>query len=147
MEFFNKMNLYLSFLGLSTGYLFKKSYDFIIKKIQQKKQKETYREQFINSTIKKEEKQDQHLENIDEKLQQTAKAQQDILKRQRVILYNQIRVKSKNLINHGYITLSDLDALNLLYKEYKELGGNGTAEILYKKAISLPKKGDSENVQ
>lgn len=147
MEFFNKMNLYLSFLGLSTGYLFKKSYDFIIKKIQQKKQKETYREQFINSTIKKEEKQDEHLENIDEKVQQTAKAQQDILKRQRVILYNQIRVKSKNLINHGYITLSDLDGLNLLYKEYKELGGNGTAEILYKKAISLPKKGDSEHVQ
>lgn len=147
MEFFNKINIYLSFLGLSTGYLFKKSYDFIIKKIQQKKQKENYQEKFINSTIKKEEKQDKHLENIDEKVKQTAETQQDILRRQKVILYNQIRAKSKNLINQGYITLSDLDGLNLIYKEYKELGGNGTAEILYQKAISLPKKGDSEDVQ
>ena len=147
MEFFNKINIYLSFLGLSTGYLFKKSYDFIIKKIQQKKKKENYQEKFINSTIKKEEKQDEEIKNIQDHTQQISNAQSDIIRRQKAILYNQIRVKSKNLINQGYITLSDLDALNLLYKEYKEIGGNGTAEILYKKAISLPKKGDSEHVQ
>ena len=147
MEFFNKINIYLSFLGLSTGYLFKKSYDFIIKKIQQKKKKENYQEKFINSTIKKEEKQDEEIKNIKDHTQQISNAQSDIIRRQKAILYNQIRVKSKNLINQGYITLSDLDALNLLYKEYKEIGGNGTAEILYKKAISLPKKGDSEHVQ
>ena len=147
MEFFNKINIYLSFLGLSTGYLFKKSYDFIIKKIQQKKKKENYQEKFINSTIKKEEKQDEEIKNIQDHTKQISNAQSDIIRRQKAILYNQIRVKSKNLINQGYITLSDLDALNLLYKEYKEIGGNGTAEILYKKAISLPKKGDSEHVQ
>lgn len=141
MEFFNKINIYLSFLGLSTGYLFKKSYDFIIKKIQQKKQKENYQKKFINSTIKKEEKQDEEIKNIKDHTQQISNAQSDIIRRQKAILYNQIRVKSKNLINQGYITLSDLDALNLLYKEYKEIGGNGTAEILYKKAISLPKRG------
>lgn len=147
MEFFNKINIYLSFLGLSTGYLFKKSYDFIIKKIQQKKQKENYQKKFINSTIKKEEKQDQQIKNIQDHTQQLSNAQSDIIRRQRVILYNQIRVKSKNLINHGYVTLSDLDALNLLYKEYKELGGNGTAKILYEQAIKLPKRSDKEDVQ
>lgn len=147
MNFFDRLNIILSFLGISTGFIFKKIYQWIKTQIEIKKQNEEFHKKFMQSTIKKNEKQDEEIKNIQDHTQQIANAQYHILERQRVILYNQIRVKSKNLINHGYITLSDLDALNLLYKEYKELGGNGTAEILYKTAISLPKKGDSENVQ
>lgn len=147
MNFFDRLNIILSFLGISTGLIFKKIYHWIKFQIEIKKQKEEFYKKFVQSTNKKNEKQDEQIKNIQDHTQQTSEAQSDIIRRQKVILYNQIRAKSKNLINHGYITLSDLDALNLLYKEYKELGGNGTAEILYKTAISLPKKGDSEHVQ
>lgn len=147
MNFFDRLNIILSFLGISTGFIFKKIYHWIKFQIKIKKQNEEFYKNFVQSTNKKNEKQDEEIKNIQDHTQQIANAQYHILERQRVILYNQIRAKSKNLINHGYITLSDLDALNLLYKKYKELGGNSTAEILYQKAISLPKKGDSENVQ
>lgn len=147
MNFFDRLNIILSFLGISTGFIFKKIYQWIKDQIEIKKQKEEFYKNFVQSTNRKNEKQDEQIKNIQDHTQQTSEAQSDIIRRQKVILYNQIRAKSKNLINHGYITLSDLDALNLLYKEYKELGGNGTAEILYKTAISLPKKGDSEHVQ
>lgn len=147
MNFFDRLNIILSFLGISTGLIFKKIYHWIKDKIEIQKQKEEFFKKFVQSTNKKNEKQDEQIKNIQDHTQQISNEQYHIIKRQRVILYNQIRVKSKNLINHGYVTLSDLDDLNLLYKEYKDLGGNGTAKILYEQAIKLPKRSDKEDVQ
>ena len=147
MNFFDRLNIILSFLGISTGFICKKIYQWIKDTIKNQKQKEEFFKKFVQSTNRKNEKQDEQIKNIQDHTQQTSEAQSDIIRRQRVILYNQIRVKSKNLINHGYVTLSDLDALNLLYKEYKDLGGNGTAKILYEQAIKLPKRSDKEDVQ
>lgn len=44
----------------------------------------------------------------------------------------------------GYISQHSLESLNSMYKAYKSLGGNGTADKLYNELIHLP-IGDSSN--
>lgn len=55
------------------------------------------------------------------------------------ILHNKIYMISLHHIDKGYVTLDDLEDLDYLFKPYKKLGGNGTAEKLYDEVQSLRK--------
>lgn len=44
-------------------------------------------------------------------------------------------------IERGWITNNEADILEQTFKPYHELGGNGAGEVLYRQAISLPRKG------
>lgn len=41
-------------------------------------------------------------------------------------------------IERGYTTVEDYEELSALYKNYKEIGGNGKIEALYKRFRNLP---------
>ncbi len=56
------------------------------------------------------------------------------------ILHNEIINRCKKLLIIGYVTPDDLEELEYLFKPYKELQGNGTAEKLINKVYELPIK-------
>lgn len=43
-------------------------------------------------------------------------------------------------IERGYIYQDEADVLEHLFTPYKQLGGNGNGEYIYKQAMSLPRK-------
>lgn len=55
------------------------------------------------------------------------------------ILHNKIYKQAMEHIAIGYITPDAMDDLEHLYKPYRALGGNGTAESLYNTCQGLPK--------
>lgn len=48
----------------------------------------------------------------------------------------------KGFLNQGYITTCQIEQLSEFYKLYTGLGGNGSAETYYNKAMQLPLKHD-----
>ena len=52
----------------------------------------------------------------------------------------------KGFLAQGFITATQMEQLTEFYKLYTGLGGNGQAEIFYKKAIALPFKADDDDV-
>ena len=51
----------------------------------------------------------------------------------------------KGFLNQGYITTAQMEQLVEFYKLYTGLGGNGQAEVYYKKAVALPLKTDDDD--
>lgn len=60
------------------------------------------------------------------------------------ILHNEIIYRCKKLLIIGYVTPDDLEELEYLFKPYKGLNGNGTAEKLIDRVYNLPLKNDKE---
>jgi predicted transcriptional regulator len=52
----------------------------------------------------------------------------------------------KGFLNQGYITTAQMEQLVEFYKLYTGLGGNGQAEIYYKKAVALPLHTEDETL-
>lgn len=63
--------------------------------------------------------------------------------------HDKIKFLCEQHIAQGYITSDDYeDLFKYLYKPYKEMGGNGTAERLMDEIKKLPiKKSDGSNIQ
>lgn len=55
-------------------------------------------------------------------------------------LHHQLYESSQKYLQRGYITTSELDDLNYIFKSYHDLGGNGTGEVLYEKCKALELK-------
>ncbi|MFW7373899.1 hypothetical protein [Vagococcus fluvialis] len=60
------------------------------------------------------------------------------------MLHNKIYVQCAKHLEEGFISIADLDDLDYLFNAYKNLGGNGTGEILYNKVKALPNKKTKE---
>jgi hypothetical protein len=60
------------------------------------------------------------------------------------ILHNDIIYRCKKYLIIGYVTLEDMEELEYLFKPYKLLGGNGTAEKLMNRVYNLPIKNEEE---
>lgn len=58
------------------------------------------------------------------------------------LLHHELYSSCNVYIQRGYITVAERDDLGYLYEAYKNVGGNGTGEIIYKQAVSLPLKKD-----
>ena len=61
------------------------------------------------------------------------------------ILHNEIIYRCKKILIIGYVTPDDLEELEYLFKPYKELQGNGTAEKLINRVYQLPMKEMEES--
>lgn len=61
------------------------------------------------------------------------------------ILHDKIYKQCSQFLEEGWISIDDLENLEYLWRGYRDLGGNGTGETLYKKVLKLPnipKKGE-----
>ena len=58
----------------------------------------------------------------------------------RAVLHDKIYKYCGEYIAVGEVSAEDLHNLEVLFKSYKDLGGNGTAEALFNKVIALPLK-------
>lgn len=56
------------------------------------------------------------------------------------ILHNELYQNCQDIMARGYITVGELDNLNLIYAPYHNMGGNGTGTKLFEMANSLPLK-------
>lgn len=56
------------------------------------------------------------------------------------LLHDKIYQQCTMFINAGWISVDDLENLEYLWRGYRNLGGNGTGEILYNKVKALPNK-------
>lgn len=54
------------------------------------------------------------------------------------ILHDKIYKQCSSYLREGWISIDDLENLEYLWRGYRELGGNGTGEALYKKVLKLP---------
>ncbi|OFI46767.1 hypothetical protein BG262_02920 [Floricoccus penangensis] len=54
------------------------------------------------------------------------------------ILHDKIYSRCNEALRDGWISVDDLENLEYLWKGYKNLGGNGTGETIYKKVLALP---------
>lgn len=54
------------------------------------------------------------------------------------VLYSTICDRCKSIKEREKITLEEVKDLDVLYKAYTELGGNGVAKKLYEECIELP---------
>lgn len=61
------------------------------------------------------------------------------------ILHDKIYKQCSEFLEQGWISIDDLENLEYLWRGYRELGGNGTGETLYKKVLDLPNKLKEEN--
>lgn len=61
------------------------------------------------------------------------------------ILHDKIYKQCSDFMRQGWISIDDLENLEYLWRGYKELGGNGTGETLYKKVLKLPNLPKKEN--
>lgn len=69
------------------------------------------------------------------------KKEQDVVREGIVaILHDRLYTSCIAFIDQGYCTVDDRENLEYLYKPYKALGGNGTAEKLFDKCEDLPLK-------
>ena len=60
--------------------------------------------------------------------------------------YERLISACRKYIEAGWIDLDELEELDKhLYQPYKEMGGNGTAELLMEKVRCLPNKEDKED--
>ncbi|WP_207704242.1 hypothetical protein [Candidatus Enterococcus ferrettii] len=66
------------------------------------------------------------------------------------ILHDKIYKQCTKYLKSGWVSVDDLENLEYLWRGYRQLGGNGTGETLYKKVLELPNispaKGSVENV-
>lgn len=54
------------------------------------------------------------------------------------LLHDRLYTACSFFIERGWASVDDKENLECLYKPYKELGGNGTAEHLYHECMDLP---------
>lgn len=67
--------------------------------------------------------------------------QEDIEERKeisRALLHHEIYQSAHESLENGYISEDALENLELLFTEYRKLGGNGTAQRLYEECCQLP---------
>lgn len=55
------------------------------------------------------------------------------------ILHDKIYKQCTEHLKAGWISVDDLENLEYLWRGYRQLGGNGTGETLYKEVLELPK--------
>jgi len=60
----------------------------------------------------------------------------------RAILHDKIYKSCRQALDDGFISMNDLHNLSVLFTSYKNQGGNGSAEAIYKKVKDLPTKGE-----
>lgn len=61
------------------------------------------------------------------------------------VAYLGIKMSCYKLLDRGYATPDDIEDIEkYLYEPYKQLGGNGTAEMIFEKTKSLPTKPRDE---
>jgi len=60
----------------------------------------------------------------------------------RAILHDKIYKSCRKALEDGFISMDDLHNLTVLFTSYKNQGGNGSAEAIYKKTKDLPTKGE-----
>lgn len=60
--------------------------------------------------------------------------------RDKAVLHHEIFQTARTALKKGFITDFELKNLDILYTEYKAMGGNGTAAKLYKDCLKLPLK-------
>lgn len=58
------------------------------------------------------------------------------------LLHDKIYSLCQQYINKGYVTLEEFENLEYLYRPYKQMGGNGTGEKLYKAVLALPMRNE-----
>lgn len=58
------------------------------------------------------------------------------------LLHNEIYKICREYLNRGWVSVSELDNLEYLWSGYKELGGNGTGELLYTRVSALEIRED-----
>lgn len=115
-------SLILGVFGLSTFSILKGIYELWKKSTKEKKERQ------------------QALDDRFNKLEKTMIDGFDQLKKTDLsILHNKIYKQAMEHIAIGYITPDAMDDLEHLYVPYRALGGNGTAESLYKSCHALPK--------
>lgn len=68
------------------------------------------------------------------------KRQNDVETALIALLHDRIYQACKDCINQGRCNVEDKRNIEYLYKPYKQLGGNGTAETLYNQCQALPLK-------
>lgn len=67
------------------------------------------------------------------------KTENDVLRdAMMALLHDRLYAACSFFIAQGWCSLEDRNNLEYLYRPYKELGGNGTGENLYRKCLSLP---------
>lgn len=81
------------------------------------------------------EKMDKRFEAIDERFKGVALAQISLL-------HDVIYDRCQTYLERGYITVIEMDNLNVQWKAYSALGGNGTGEILYNRVKQLKIRED-----
>lgn len=83
---------------------------------------------------------DSRLDKVDKEIEDLEKMMElrnDALK---ALLHNEIFQMARSALKRGYTTAYELDALEELYKPYKDVGGNGTAEKFYEDCCKLEVK-------
>lgn len=77
------------------------------------------------------------LKNNYKRLDERDKLLQDAIM---VIHHDLLYQNCNRYIVRGYITIAERDNLGYMFKAYKSLGGNGTGESIYNRAMGLPLK-------
>ena len=78
------------------------------------------------------------LDKIEDKLVQIDRDLQQRRRISRALLHHEIFQTARQALEKGYISEYELENLDELYKPYKAIGGNGTAEKLYNDCKDLP---------
>lgn len=92
-----------------------------------------FQEKFIQPEVK----QNEEINNINSKLDNILEQLDGMKKVHKSLLHHEVFVTAKKAIDNQCISSMELQNLDELYKEYKNLDGNGTAERLYEEAKKL----------
>ena len=95
---------------------------------------------FKEKIIEPEIKQNEQIGSMNLKLDQISKEIEEARGIYKALLHHEIFITSKAAIERGYISAMELQNLDELYKAYRNLNGNGTAQRLYQEAQRLEMK-------
>lgn len=94
----------------------------------------------MNEEIEVNNEQDIRLSEIEKEIEILLERQDNTKDALVALLHHELFLNSKIAIHNGSITEHELENLECLYKPYKQIGGNGTAEKLFNDCKELPIK-------